>query len=59
MDWPDPERYVGCSGSIEVDKPADFAIVDRDPLSVPIDEVPEIRVMETVIGGETVWSRPR
>lgn len=49
------ERQVG---SIEVGKLADFTIVDRDPLAVPMDELPEIRVIETVIGGETVWRRP-
>ncbi len=43
-------------GSLEVGKLADLVIVDRDPLTTPIAEVPGIRVQSTVLGGETVWS---
>ncbi len=42
------ERRVG---SIEVGKLADFAVVDRDPLAIDPDELDEIRVLETWIGG--------
>jgi predicted amidohydrolase YtcJ len=44
-------------GSIEVGKLADFAIVDRDPLSVPLEDLPTIQVLATIIGGSTVWNR--
>ena len=42
-------------GSIEVGKLADFALLDRNPLKVPKDEIKEIRVMETIIRGKTVF----
>lgn len=39
-------------GSIEVGKFADFVILDRDIMTVPIDQVPETRVIKTYLGGE-------
>ncbi|MEE8339462.1 MAG: amidohydrolase family protein [Xanthomonadales bacterium] len=42
-------------GSIEVGKWADVIIVDRDYLSIPVDEIPDIRVLMTIIGGEIVF----
>lgn len=34
---------------------ADVTIVDRNPLSCPIDELPQTKVMRTILGGETVY----
>ena len=42
------ERRIG---SIEVGKLADFTIVDRDPLAIDPDDLDELRVLETWIGG--------
>jgi predicted amidohydrolase YtcJ len=42
-------------GSIEVGKWADVIVVDRDYLSIPADEIPDIRVLMTIIGGEIVF----
>ena len=42
------ERRIG---SIEVGNLADFTIVDRDPLAIAPDELDELRVLETWIGG--------
>lgn len=39
-------------GSIEIGKFADFAILDNDPLAVPVDAIPEIAVKATVLGGK-------
>jgi len=44
-------------GSIEAGKYADFAVIDRDLLECPEDEIREIQVLETILGGETVYLR--
>ncbi|MCW2839218.1 MAG: hypothetical protein JWR55_701 [Aeromicrobium sp.] len=46
---------VGSSrGSIEVGKLADLIVLDRDPLTVPDDDLATIRVDHVVTGGQTV-----
>lgn len=45
------ERQVG---SLEVGKFADVAIVDGDPLSCPIDDLPDIGVEQTWLGGRPI-----
>jgi predicted amidohydrolase YtcJ len=42
-------------GTLAVGKRADFVIVDRDPLTVPAEELWSTRVLRTVIDGETVY----
>lgn len=44
-------------GSLEPGKYADFAVLDRDILKCPVDELRETRVLETVLGGRTVYTR--
>ncbi len=44
-------------GTIEEGKLADLIITDRNPLAVPVDEVKDIRVMETIKEGKTVFKR--
>ncbi len=39
-------------GSIEVGKFADFIILDKDIMTVDVKEIPEIKVLKTVVGGE-------
>ena len=44
-------------GSLEAGKKADLAILDKNPLdrSIPDEELSEIKVLATVIGGEVVY----
>ena len=44
-------------GSLEPGKYADFAVLDRDILSCPIDDLRETQVIETVLGGRTVYRK--
>jgi predicted amidohydrolase YtcJ len=44
-------------GSLEKGKLADFIVLDRDILTCPIDEVKDIRVEQTWLGGRLVYGR--
>ncbi len=44
-------------GSISVGKYADFVVLEKDPHKVDPDTLKDIRIMRTVIGGKTVYSR--
>ena len=45
-------------GSIEVGKLADLVILDRDILTCPVDEVKDIAVLRTYLGGKLVHEAP-
>jgi len=45
-------------GSIEVGKSADFVLLDRDIMSVPVDEIFEAQVRYTFIRGEQLFEAP-
>ncbi len=46
-------------GTLEPGKLADFIVIDRDFLQCPVDDIPKIRVLETVVGGKTVYRRQK
>ena len=43
------------TGSVQVGKFADLIVIDRDPLKIPAEDIANIRVLETVVGGRTVY----
>ncbi len=53
--------YIGFEenqkGSLERGKLADFVVVDRDVLHVPSDELKDVQVLQTFVGGELVSTR--
>jgi predicted amidohydrolase YtcJ len=44
------------TGSLEIGKFADLIVLDRNPLTVPAEEVAITRVIETVVGGDVVYT---
>ena len=46
------------NGTIEVGKRADFTVMDTDPRTVNPEEVPDIPIVMTVVGGEIVFVNP-
>lgn len=45
----------GLTGSIEPGKLADLIIIDRDILTCPEDELRDVKVLRTILGGRTVY----
>jgi predicted amidohydrolase YtcJ len=47
-------RWEGL-GSLEPGNHADLCVVDRDPLSCPVEDLPQTEVRATLLGGEPVY----
>jgi hypothetical protein len=43
------------TGSLEVGKLADLIVLDRNPLTIPAEDIAKTQVMETVVGGKVVY----
>ncbi|MCP5167368.1 MAG: amidohydrolase [Pseudomonadales bacterium] len=57
--WPAWQHFEEDSkGSIEVGKLADFVILSDNPLTVPEDQLAEIKVLETIKEGKSIYRRP-
>lgn len=46
------------TGTIEVGKLADLAVLDRDPFAGPADEIGATRVLQTFVEGDRVYAAP-
>jgi predicted amidohydrolase YtcJ len=45
-------------GSLENGKLGDLIILDRNPLAIASGDIANVRILETVVGGEVVWRAP-
>ena len=43
-------------GSLEKGKLADFILLDKNPLHIPVDEINTVKVMKTFVDGKEVWN---
>jgi hypothetical protein len=46
------------TGSLEPGKLADLIVLDRDPLTIPAEDIAAVKVLETVVGGRVVYRAP-
>ena len=54
--WPAYQQFdEKLKGTIEPGKYADFVILDENPFTVPVLHLRDIKVLETIKGGETLW----
>jgi predicted amidohydrolase YtcJ len=44
------------TGSLELGKLADVIVLDRNVMAVPVDQIADTKVIETVVGGQVVYS---
>jgi predicted amidohydrolase YtcJ len=53
----DAGRVLGWDGvgTLGPGSHADLIVVDRDPLTCSVEQLPDARVLRTVLGGRTVW----
>ena len=57
--WPAWQHFEeDAKGTIEVGKVADFVILSDNPLTVPEDRLADLRVLETIKGGVSIYKRP-
>jgi predicted amidohydrolase YtcJ len=46
------------TGSLQAGKFADLIVLDRNPLKIPAEDMANVHVLETVVGGRTVYESP-
>ena len=47
------------TGSLQIGKFADLIVLDRNPLKITVEDIANVRVLETVVGGRTVYDAGR
>jgi hypothetical protein len=47
------------TGSLEVGKLADMIVIDRNFLEIPAEQIADIKVLQTVVGGQVVYQSDR
>jgi len=47
------------TGSLEVGKLADLVVLDRNFFDIPAEQIAEIKVLQTVVGGRVVYQSDR
>ena len=50
-------KQEAIKGSIAVGKLADFVVLDKNPLTVELDAIKDIRVLETIKEGQTIYTK--
>lgn len=57
--WPAWQHFEEMTkGSIEVGKVADFVVLSGNPLEIPEEELADLKVMETIKSGVSIYKRP-
>jgi predicted amidohydrolase YtcJ len=57
--WPAWQHFEeGSKGSIEVGKLADFVILSDNPMTVPPERLADLKVLETIKEGVSIYKRP-
>ena len=44
-------------GSLQTGKLADFILLDKNPLTTPVNDITQIKVLQTFVDGKEVWRR--
>jgi predicted amidohydrolase YtcJ len=57
--WAAYQHYEEANrGSIEVGKLADFVVLDKNPHSVPIETLSDLKVLQTIKAGKAIYTAP-